>query len=32
MKVGVFDVDVCILKHLKEELPWAVDKQLWAIS
>ena len=32
MKVGVVDIDVLILNHLKEELPWAVDKQLWAIS
>ena len=26
------DVYVCILSHLKEELAWAVDKQLQAIS
>ena len=32
MKVGVVDVDVCILSHLKEELAWAVDKRLRIIS
>ena len=32
MKVGVVDVDVCVLSHLKEELAWAVDKQLRVIS
>ena len=32
MKVGVVDVDVCKLSHLKEELAWAVDKQIWIIS
>ena len=32
MKVGVVDVDICILSHLKEELIWAIDKQLWVIS
>ena len=26
------DVDVCISSHLKEELAWAVDKQLQVIS
>ena len=26
------DVDAHILSHLKEELAWAVDKQLWVIS
>ena len=26
------DVDVRVLSHLKEELAWAVDKQLRAIS
>ena len=26
------DVDVCVLGHLKEELAWAVDKQLQVIS
>ena len=32
MKVGVVDVDVCLSSHLKEELAWAVDKQLLIIS
>ena len=27
MKVGVVDVDICILSHLKEELTWAMDKR-----
>ena len=26
------DVDVCVSSHLKEELAWATDKQLWVIS
>ena len=26
------DIDVCISSHLKEELAWAVDKQLRIIS
>ena len=26
------DVDVCISSLLKEELTWAIDKQLWVIS
>ena len=26
------DVDVWVSSHLKEELAWAVDKQLWIIS
>ena len=30
--VGVVDVEECIPSHLKEELAWAVDKQLRAIS
>ena len=25
------DVDVCVLSHLKEELTWAVDKQVWVV-
>ena len=25
-------VDVCISRHLKEELTWAIDKRLWVIS
>ena len=32
MKVGVFDVDLRVLSHLKKELARAVDKQLWVIS
>ena len=32
MKVGVVDVDVRVSSYLKEELAWAVDKQLWVIS
>ena len=30
--MGVVNVDVCILSHLKEELAWAVNKQLQVIS
>ena len=26
------DVDICVSSHLKEELAWAVDKQLQVIS
>ena len=25
------DVEVCISSHLKNELAWAADKQLWVI-
>ena len=32
IKVGVVDVDVHVLSHLKEELAWAVDKWLRIIS
>ena len=32
IKVGVVDIDVHILSHLKEELTWAVDKRLQVIS
>ena len=32
MNVGVVDVDVRISSYLKEELAWAVDKQLRVIS
>ena len=32
IKVGVVDVDIRISSHLKEELAWAVDKQLRIIS
>ena len=30
--MGMVDLDVYILSHLKEELAWAVDKQLCIIS
>ena len=30
--MGVVDIDVCISSHLKEELTWAIDKQLQVIS
>ena len=30
--VGMVDIDVRVLSHLKEELAWAADKQLWVIS
>ena len=26
------DIDVRVSSHLKEELAWAVDKQLWVIG
>ena len=32
LKVGVVDVEIRILSHLKEELAWAIDKRLWIIS
>ena len=32
MKVGMVDVDVRLSSYLKEELAWAVDKQLRVIS
>ena len=32
MKVGVVDVDIRISSYLKEELAWAVYKQLQFIS
>ena len=32
LKVGMVDVDVCVLSHLKEELAWATDKRLRVIS
>ena len=32
IKVGVIDMDECVLSHLKEELAWAIDKRLWVIS
>ena len=30
--MGVVDIDLHISSHLKEELTWAIDKQLWVIS
>ena len=32
VKVGVVDVVVCVSSHLKEELAWAVGKQLRVLS
>ena len=32
MKVGVVEVEVRVSSYLKEELAWAVDKQLRVIS
>ena len=32
MKVGVVDIDERISSHLKEELAWAIGKQLQIIS
>ena len=32
IKVGVVEVDVRVSSHLKEELIWAIDKQLQVIS
>ena len=29
MKVGMFDIDIHLSSHLKEELAWAVDKWFW---
>ena len=31
-RMGEVDVDIRISSHLKEELAWAADKQLWVIS
>ena len=31
MRVGVAYVNMCLLRRLKEELAWAIDKQLWVI-
>ena len=28
IRVGVAYVNVCVLRHLKEELAWAIDKRL----
>ena len=30
--VGVVDVDICVLSHLKEKLAWALNKRLRVIS
>ena len=30
--MGVVDVDLRVLSHLKEEMTWAIDKQLQIIS
>ena len=30
--MGVIDIDICILNHLKEDLAWAVGKWLQVIS
>ena len=30
-KVGVVDIDLHVSSHIKEELAWAVDKQLQVI-
>ena len=32
MKVGVVDIYIRVLSHLKEELAWAIDKRLRGIS
>ena len=32
MKVGVAYINVSVPRHLKEELAWAIHKQLWVIS
>ena len=32
IKMGVVNVDVCVLSHLKEELTWAIHKRLRVIS
>ena len=32
IKVGVVYLNIRILKRLKEELAWAINKQLWVIS
>ena len=32
IKVGVVDIDVHVLSHLKEELTWAINKRFWVIS
>ena len=30
--MGVVDLDIHVSSHLKKELAWAVDEQLWVIS
>ena len=32
IKVSVVYIHICVLRHLKEELGWAVDIQLWVFS
>ena len=32
MKLGVAYVNVCVSRHLKEELAWAIDKRLLVVS
>ena len=32
MKMGVVDVEVRVLSHLKEELTWAIHKRLRVIN
>ena len=32
IKVGVVYVNVCVLRHLKEELAWAIDKRIRVVS
>ena len=32
MKVGLVYANIHILRHLKEELAWSIEKWLWVIS
>ena len=32
LKVGMVDVHIQVSSHLKEDLAWAANKQLWVIS
>ena len=32
MRLGVAYVNVCVLRHLKEDLAWAIDKWLQVIN
>ena len=32
IKLGVVHVNVHVLRHLKEELAWAIDKRIWVTS